>query len=60
MIVGDSTAHGRLAFHPSHAVLNFPMHASNRFWMEAYSVWPVQDSTLQTGEEDKYKLKTSI
>ena len=32
-------------------LLNFPMRASLRFWTTVYSVWPVQDSTLQTGEE---------
>ena len=41
-------------------MLNFPMCASLRFWMTVYSVWPVQDSTLQMGEDDEYKLKTSI
>ena len=34
------------------------MHTSPRFWMTVYSVWPVQDRTLQMGEEDEYKPKT--
>ena len=41
-------------------LLNFLMHTSPRFQTTVYSVWPVQDSTLETGEEDEYKLKTSI
>ena len=41
-----------------YAMLNFPMHTSPRFWMTVYSAWPVQDSTLKTGEERPVQTET--